>query len=201
MLEELDEALILEEEGNVVEGGDVVDGNDLLVRDVAEHGDLGDDGQRQRGWAAACDLLDRYCQSDVAESAAKPTHEVGHQTKSAQVADAGLSGLGLELAVDRGNERHVEERKVVLADAELELPHRLDERRRLDVTDRAAELVAGEFLVNVVSPASSNMFPLTSMMQTSGAWSDSSTGICATRSTQSWMASVTCGITWTVLPR
>jgi hypothetical protein len=38
----------------------------------------------------------------------------------------------------------MEECEIVLADAELELSHGLDERCRLDVTDRAAELFAGK---------------------------------------------------------
>lgn len=56
VLEEVEEALVLQEEGDVVEGGDVVDSENLLVGDVAEHGDLGDDGEGERRRAAACDL-------------------------------------------------------------------------------------------------------------------------------------------------
>lgn len=74
----------------------------------------------------------------------KRTHEVGHEAEAAQVPDGRLGRLGLELAVDRRHERDVEERKVVLADAELELAHGLDERRRLDVADGAAKLQEGE---------------------------------------------------------
>lgn len=39
------------------------------------------------------------------------------------------------------------------------------------------------------------------LMQTSGSSPESSTGILATRSIQSWMASVMWGTTWTVFPR
>ena len=53
-----------------------------------------------------------------------------------------LRGLRLLLAdgAEHGHERHVEEAHVLAADAELELAQRLDERRRLDVADGAAQL-------------------------------------------------------------
>jgi hypothetical protein len=38
--QERDEALILQEEGDVVEGRNVVHGENLVVRDVTEHGDF-----------------------------------------------------------------------------------------------------------------------------------------------------------------
>lgn len=59
------------------------------------------------------------------------THKVGGQAKATEVADAGLGWLRLELAVDGGDETDVDESKVVVADAELELTHRLDKRSRL----------------------------------------------------------------------
>jgi hypothetical protein len=48
------------------------------------------------------------------------------------------------LAVHVGDKRHMDERKVVVADAELELPHGLYERRGLDVADGPPELSPGE---------------------------------------------------------
>lgn len=68
------------------------------------------------------------------------TYKIRHETESTEITDAGLRRLGLEFAVDRRHQRDVEESKVVLADAELELPHRLDERSRLDVSDGTTEL-------------------------------------------------------------
>lgn len=56
VLEEADEPLVLEQERDVVQGRHVVDGEDLLVGDVAEHGDLGGDGRGQGVRAAAGNL-------------------------------------------------------------------------------------------------------------------------------------------------
>ena len=59
-------------------------------------------------------------------------------------------GYGYRLAwrsfTERGkregtHKRHMDQRKVIVAHAELELPHRFDEGRGLDVADCAAELV------------------------------------------------------------
>jgi hypothetical protein len=87
------------------------------------------------------------------------------------------------------DERNVDARKVGVADAELKLPHRLDERRGLNVADGPAELAQP---VSETEPkVTSTMF--TSMMQMSGSSAVSSTGILATRSTQSWMALVKWG--------
>lgn len=56
VLEEVEEALVLQEEGDVVQGRDVVDSENLLVGNVAEHGNFGNDGEGERRRAAACDL-------------------------------------------------------------------------------------------------------------------------------------------------
>lgn len=68
------------------------------------------------------------------------TNEVGSKSEATKIADAGLGRLGLELAVDCGDQTDVNQRKVVDADTELELAHGLDEGSRLDVTDGSAEL-------------------------------------------------------------
>lgn len=159
-------------------------------------------GQRQAIYEASRERVSKATMNNSPSKAG--AHQVGDETEATEVANGRLGRLGLELAVDRGDERDVEEGKVVLADAELELPHRFDEGRRLDVANSAAELQREE-----TSAASARRMRQlqcsvkvrTSMMQTSGSWSDSSTGMRATRSTQSWMASVTCGMTCTVLPR
>jgi hypothetical protein len=54
--------------------------------------------------------------------------------------DRRLGGLGLLLAVHVGDEGHMNEGEVVVADAELELTHSLHERRRFNVTDGPSEL-------------------------------------------------------------
>ena len=56
----------------------------------------------------------------------------------------GLGGLRLLLTVHVGHERDVDECKVVVADAELELTHGFDEGGGFDVTNCAAELGGGE---------------------------------------------------------
>lgn len=68
------------------------------------------------------------------------TNKVGGKSESAKVTDAGLGGLGLELAVNGGHQTDVDQRKVVDAHTELELAHGLDEGRRLDVSDGSTEL-------------------------------------------------------------
>lgn len=67
-------------------------------------------------------------------------YQVGEESQTANITDSGLSRLRLLLAVHIDDERNVDERKVVWSDAELELTHRLDEWRRLDVTDCSSEL-------------------------------------------------------------
>lgn len=56
LLEVVDKTLVLEEEGNVVEGGDVVDRKDLVGSDVTEHGDLLRDSVGEGSGAAAGNL-------------------------------------------------------------------------------------------------------------------------------------------------
>lgn len=64
--------------------------------------------------------------------------EVRHEAERAEDLHAVLRGLGLLLADDAedGDERDVDEAKVPLAHAELELAERLDERHGLDVAWR-----------------------------------------------------------------
>lgn len=88
------------------------------------------------------------CESSVLVSALAPlwsnrpqyAHHVGHKTQSAQVADSCLGRLCLLLSADDGHQADVNECKVFLADAELELTHGLDERRAFNVTHGTAEL-------------------------------------------------------------
>lgn len=68
------------------------------------------------------------------------THDIREQAKPARDTDGRLGGLRLLLAVHVGDERDVDLREVLVANAELELAHRLDERRALDVAHCATEL-------------------------------------------------------------
>ena len=52
-----------------------------------------------------------------------------------------MGGFRLLLSVHIGNQRDVNQGKVLVTYAELKLPHGLDERRRLDVTHGTTELV------------------------------------------------------------
>ena len=91
--------------------------------DIAEEGDLALDVGGERVVAAA----DQHVRLD-------PDFH--------QLADRVLRGLGLELA-GRRDERHqgqVHEERILAADFLAELPDGLEERQRLDVADRAADL-------------------------------------------------------------
>ena len=67
---------------------------------------------------------------------------VRRDTDAAQLVDRVLRRLGLELArvADVGHEREVDEHRVAAADVHGELADRLQERQRLDVAHRAADL-------------------------------------------------------------
>ena len=67
---------------------------------------------------------------------------VGMDTDAAQLVDGVLRRLRLQLAgcLDERDERAVEVEHVLRADLAPELPDRLEERQRLDVADRAADL-------------------------------------------------------------
>ena len=69
-------------------------------------------------------------------------HHVGLDADAAQLVDRVLRRLGLELArvADVGHERQVDVHAAAPADVDRELADRLQERQRLDVADRAADL-------------------------------------------------------------
>ena len=101
--------------------------------------------------------------------------DVGLDADLPQLPDGVLRRLGLQLAgrLQVGHQRQVDVQAVLLADVEGELADRLEERQPLDVADRAADL--GDDHVDVVGVASLR--------------------------TAALISSVTCGMTWTVLPR
>lgn len=69
------------------------------------------------------------------------TYEIRKQTQTSQITDTGLCRLCLLLSSNHGNERDVNDSKILVADTELELSQSLDERSRLDVSDSTSELL------------------------------------------------------------
>ena len=101
----------------------VPDGNDRIEHHVGEERDLGALVVGNRAVGAA-------------------QQHVGRDADLAQLLHAVLGGLGLEFAGGR-NERHqreVHEAGAAGAHAQAHLPHRFEERQRLDVAHRAADL-------------------------------------------------------------
>ena len=76
---------------------------------------------------------------------------VGLDADAAQLVDRVLRRLGLQLAgvADVGHEREVDEHAPAAADVDGELPDRLQERQRLDIAHRAADL--GDHDVDVLA--------------------------------------------------
>ena len=105
------------------------------------------------------------------------TYEVRKETEAAEGVDGGLGRLRFLFAVHVGNEGDVDEGKVVVADAELELTHGFYEGCGLDVADGASELTDCE----QQAMTGDSRRRRTSTMQTSGSSSVSSTGIFETR--------------------
>ena len=68
------------------------------------------------------------------------THDVGEQPETSQSVDCGLCGFRFLFPMHIGHERNVDECKVIRSNAELELPHGLDERCRFNVTNSSAQL-------------------------------------------------------------
>ena len=103
--------------------GDVVGGDDRLDGQAREQRDLAADVGRQLRLRAAHDHVRR-------------------DTDSPQLVDGVLRRLRLELAgvADVRHEREMDEHAPPPADVDRELADRLEERQRLDVADRAADL-------------------------------------------------------------
>ena len=125
------EALVVEDERQLVDVAGVGGVDDGLGVDVAQVGDLHLEVVRQRLLAAAHD-------------------EVGLDAAAAQLGDRVLRRLGLLLAgrADERHERDVHVADVVASGLLAELPDRLEEGEDLDVADRAADL--GDDHVDVV---------------------------------------------------
>ena len=79
---------------------------------------------------------------DVEEAIGAAEQDVGLDADGAQVADAVLGRLGLQLAgrADERHQRQVNVERVLTADVLPQLTDRFEERQALDVADRAANL-------------------------------------------------------------
>ena len=121
--DEVVEALLLERGGHEVDVRDVLVGDHVLRLDVGEERDL----------------VAHVGRDHVARSA---DDDVGVDTDAAQLVDGVLGRLRLQLAgrVDVRDERDVDVEDVLCARLAAELADRLEERQRLDVADRAADL-------------------------------------------------------------
>ena len=131
LTDEVVEALVVQDQRQLVDVLRIGGVDDRAFLDVAETGDLALQIVGQRRLAAADD-------------------HVGLDAAAAQLGDRVLRGLGLLLA-RRADERHegdVDVADVVASDHVAELANRLEERQDLDVTDGAAHL--GDHHVDVV---------------------------------------------------
>ena len=126
------EPLPVQHLGDVVDRRRVRGGDHGLLVDVAHQRDLPLDRVRQLAVGAA-------------------DHGVGLDADLAQRGDRVLGRLGLQLAgrADVGHQGDVQEEAVVPADVVAHLTGRLEERQRLDVTHRAADL--GDHHVDVLT--------------------------------------------------
>ena len=117
------EPLAGEDERHLVDARDVLRGDDGFLVDVAEERDL------------PLDVL-------VEEPIGAAEQDVGLDADRAQVADAVLRRLGLQLAggADERHQRQVDVERVLAADVLPELADGFEERQALDVADRAADL-------------------------------------------------------------
>jgi hypothetical protein len=116
-------------------------------------------------------------------------YKVRKKAETTKRVDGGLCGFCFLLAVEVGNQRNVDEGKVIVSNAELELTHGFDERSGFDVSDCTAELWDTFNDCRDYTRTETR----TSTIQTSGCSPVSSTGIFATRSIQSWISFVTWG--------
>ena len=117
------EALVVQDERDLVQRLGVDRGDDPLLGHVAELADLLLEPGGDRAVGAAHD-------------------RVRLDAPAAQLGDRVLRGLGLLLArrADERHERHVDVEDVLAADVLAELPDRLEEREDLDVADGATDL-------------------------------------------------------------
>ena len=133
------EALVVEDEGDLVQAAGVDRADHRLLGDVAQQRDLALEAHREGAVAAADD-------------------DVGLDAPAAQLGDRVLGGLGLLLArrADVGHQGEVDVADVVAPDVLAELPDGLQEGEDLDVAHRAADL--GDDDVDVVAGQAQDAF-------------------------------------------
>ncbi len=121
--DEVVHALRPEDERHLVDVVDVAGADHGLLADRPEEGDLAADLALEAALGAA-------------------DHGVRLDADPAQLVDRVLGRLRLQLAgvADVGDERQVQEHAALRAEVGVELADRLEERQRLDVADRAADL-------------------------------------------------------------
>src|SRR5262249_3061962 len=121
--DEVVDALLVEPDRDLVDVVDVLGRDDRVVPERGEEGDLLADVRPELALGAA-------------------QQHVGRDTDAAQLVDRVLRGLGLQLAgvPDVGHERQVDVHALAAAHVDGELADRLEERQRLDVAHRAADL-------------------------------------------------------------
>jgi hypothetical protein len=76
-----------------------------------------------------------YQLSSIPKCCRISTHQVWQQTQTPQIPHTSLSRLGLLLSTNNDDQTDVDQGEVLVADPELELSHRFDERCRFNVTD------------------------------------------------------------------
>ena len=158
----------------------IVNTDHLLCGDVTEHGDFSFCGRLKwlLNYQTACNLCAGI--NKGLPEAISLAYQVRQETQTAQGVDSCLSWLRLLLPMHIRYERYMDQSKIIVTDAELELPHGLYEGCRLDVTDGSTELGNAS-----ASRALAITTQHTSTIQTSGSSPVLSTGIFATRSIQS----------------
>ncbi len=123
LLENVNEALVLHEERDGVDGGAVVNTKDIARGNVTEHGD--------------------FFTNVILEGSRRATsHNVWREPEPSQVSHRRLSRLCLLLANGPNNrdQRDVNETKVVMSNAELELTKGFNEGCRLDISNSSTKL-------------------------------------------------------------
>lgn len=101
MAEKIPEALLLEEEGHLVDGLDVADLDDLLILDLAGAGDLLRCARGEGTLASACDLVKTtMIRKGKARQDTYGTDHVRNQASASHLPDGVLGRLGLLLTMD-----------------------------------------------------------------------------------------------------
>jgi hypothetical protein len=171
----------------VVHGCNVVDADYLLGRNMTEHRNLLFRYFRQRLWDKkptrnlGHPLASALAGYEYKANSAK-ADQIRQQSEPAQGVHSRLCRLCLLFSMHIRYERDMDERKVLVANAELELPHRLYKGRGFDITNRSAQL---SMTLSEKSTRLNKREGHTSTMQRSGSSPVSSTGILDTLSIQS----------------